>query len=357
VTEHAIDKALETITPVADPSLADAVHAFVAAQPVEPRDTVEATPLTMIAAGATQTAPPVSAASPTPIVEPTESVIVTLDESPTSDDTVPANATEATDQTDHTADESEQAGSVDERVHQPDKIAEERGLAPLRFPKLSQAFIPLRRMGSRKLVVGSLAFAGVCTAVSVGAVLWARSAVAEAEQRSPSTASPAITNMEAAERDQLGVAMPVTETAPAPIGGTCTATVTASSAEAKIFVDGKAHGSGPQTITGTCGAMVVVEARHPRYADFKREVVLENEMKIEVRLERERTTLTLITEPPGAQVTYDGRVLGTTPLTTDVNRHELGHMYFRLDGYESDWRKIVPKDRKRTVSVKLEKIR
>jgi hypothetical protein len=144
---------------------------------------------------------------------------------------------------------------------------------------------------------------------------------------------------------------------PAAAPASCALTIRASHPEATIWVDGVKAGAAPQTITRACNATAAVEVRHPRYADFKRQITLDGNATIDAVLEREQTELTLWSEPEGADVIYDGKLIGKTPLVTQVNRFEQGHLYFKLDGYETDWRRIVPRDAKKTVAITLKKLR
>jgi hypothetical protein len=62
-----------------------------------------------------------------------------------------------------------------------DKIARQRGLPPIRIPTKSTAFVALHGMASRRLVIVALAVALAGLAIGASAVIWARSAVAQAE--------------------------------------------------------------------------------------------------------------------------------------------------------------------------------
>ena len=61
----------------------------------------------------------------------------------------------------------------------------------------------------------------------------------------------------------------------------------------------------------------------------------------------------MVSEPAGAQVTYNGSVVGRTPLVIKVNRYEQGTVWFRAPNHEADWRKIVPSKATKTLSIKL----
>ncbi len=62
-----------------------------------------------------------------------------------------------------------------------DKIARQRGLPPIRVPTKSTAFVALHGMSSRRLVILALAVAFLGVAIGTSAVIWARSAIAQAE--------------------------------------------------------------------------------------------------------------------------------------------------------------------------------
>lgn len=260
-----------------------------------------------------------------------------------------------------------------------DMIAAERGVAPIRVPSVSQAFVALRVPSARKLVAGSLTVAGISIGIAVAAVIWARGAVADAENAAaaarahndvapapapsmaPSTAPAEQLAPTAAPVDQpQAMAKPMVDEeteARGPAPTTCSVIVSASSEGATVWVDGASRGLAPATITGACDTTVQVEVRHPRYAVYQRELVLAGNLELDAQLERQKTELTVWSEPAGVEVIYDGQKIGRTPLTTKVNRYEQGHMYFRAPGYETDWRRVVPKEAKKTVAITLKKAR
>lgn len=245
-----------------------------------------------------------------------------------------------------------------------DRVAAERGVAPIRVPTRSTAFVPLRAVSSRQLVIGSISIAAVSLCVAAGAIVWARGAVADSQTTKASLARPLDERQpvatDAPQANAAGIrpipapTMPADQPAPA---GLCNITVHASSEGGTVWLDGKARGLAPQTITGVCNATAAIEVRHPRYATFKQELVLTDGLEFSAKLERDTTELTVWSEPAGAEVTYEGRVVGKTPLTVKVSRFEQGQLYFRAPGYETDWRRIVPKQARKTVSITLKKAR
>ncbi len=314
----------------------------------ERRDTIEAPPLSLVKVE------PIAAKSDT-----TESVAVRIDE-PTAPAVVAEPVAEAvTDApTDAVAVVTEPIAEAATDAHD-DRVAAERGVAPIRVPTRSTAFVPLRAISSRKIVIGSISIAAVSLCVAAGAIVYARGAIAD----SKAAQTPLVDVEQPAQPESPALAPAITPIAAPtmastqPASGICSVTVRASSDGAIVWLDGKARGLAPQTLTGVCNAAAVIEVRHPRYADFKQDLVLTDGLEVVAKLERETTELTVWSDPPGAEVTYEGRVIGKTPLETSVHRFEQGQLNFRAPGYEPDWRRIVPKQAKKTVSITLKKAR
>lgn len=109
-------------------------------------------------------------------------------------------------------------------THAIDAIAQERGVTPIRMPSESSAYLPVREpRPSRALLVAAMSVAAACVVVTIGTIVWARSAVADAHQ--PDTAAtppmPAPSHVEPAAP---AFVLPITPAAPA----TCSITVRAS---------------------------------------------------------------------------------------------------------------------------------
>jgi hypothetical protein len=273
-----------------------------------------------------------------------------------------------------------------------DAVAAQRGIARIRMPRVSkryQAIATPRARSSRRLVLGSVALAGTSLAITVGALL-SRSSVAEPAQgaqvtqaaQPTSIAQPAPASQPAPAAQPAPASQPAPAAQPAPAvqpapaaqpapaeqpaalepaitaSSTCQLDVRASIADAIVWVDGVRVGQAPVRVAAACNSVANVELRHPRYATFQQAVSVdagapEGTSTLDAQLEREKTTLTLWSEPAGAQVTYNGSVVGRTPVTIKVPRYEQGTVWFRAANHEADWRKIVPTEATKTVTIKL----
>lgn len=248
----------------------------------------------------------------------------------------------------------------------PDRVAQRRGSPPIAEPYVRD------RDHRRGWLIAASAFSIACLAVAVCVVVWARGEVQRARAArsvvrplvasngpapiaSPSTAqstspiaSPSTSTVSMAR------SAPVPPSAPAQVAPSCAMHVTTNVEGATVYIDGIPHGEAPADVPVACGIDTLVELRHPRYEGFKRSLsVGDGTLEVDAHLDREKTELTVWSDPPGATVTYNGHPLGKTPLVTKVNRYERGTLWFRAPGREADWRKIVPKQPAKTVSVKL----
>ncbi|HEU4613203.1 MAG TPA: PEGA domain-containing protein, partial [Kofleriaceae bacterium] len=235
----------------------------------------------------------------------------------------------------------------------PDRVAERRGLPPITVPYV-------RDRNRRGWLIASGAFSLACLAVAVFVIVWARGEVQRARAEHsvvrPLVASngPAPAASPSTTTVSMARSAPVPPSAPAQVAPTCAIHVTTNIDGATVYIDGIPHGAAPADVPVACGIDTLVELRHPRYEGFKRSLsVADGTLEVDAHLEREKTELTVWSDPPGATVTYNGHPLGKTPLVTKVNRYERGTLWFRAPGREADWRKIVPKQAAKTVSVKL----
>jgi hypothetical protein len=245
---------------------------------------------------------------------------------------------------------------------------------------------------SRAVYLGAIAVAIASTLITIAVIVWARGAVSDARAKAaaavrakassaatpsdgatsapPSvaglspTGSPAASATEPAEPADLpepadrAVASSTMTAAVVPTDSTratgdCIVTVSSPVKDAKVFVDGVASGGIPAKVAAPCGKQIEIAVRHLRYEDMKRKVTASDGLRVDAALERAQVTLKLLSDPPGAEVTYNGRRLGATPLVTKVNRFEQGMLWFRHVGMVADWRKIFPKGETATVSITL----
>jgi hypothetical protein len=250
-----------------------------------------------------------------------------------------------------------------------DAVAVERDIETVGEPSVreSRPEIPQRAPRSRRVVVAAMSFASVCLGVTVGTIVWANGAAAQPQAspaanvvdepaRTAALAVPTTTAIVAAPESAVestnepSVELPVA----APLPASCALDITSSIADSSVFIDKRHRGVAPMTASVACGQPVTIEVRHARYASFEQTITPTAEHQtVQATLERERTTVRLVSEPP-ALVTIDGVPIGKTPMTTTVPRYEQTTFRFAARGYAADWRRVLPKTRKSTVMLKLE---
>ena len=256
----------------------------------------------------------------------------------------------------------------------------ERGIQPITSaPKRT----PLQ---PRQIMVASAGVAAACIIATIGTIVWARGAVSDARAESARSRDPAA-SVERVRPLEPAIdtfpSGPVTATPPAEVTGQvvepvgdedpaanadvtpltaatvnradCSLSVTASVSGSTVFVDGAPQArrrpeSPPPAIRRSSSRFAIRATRTSR-ARSRRAAA---PSRIEATLEREKTALTVWSNPP-AQVVYNGKPLGTTPLTAKVPRYEQGTLRFQAKGMAPDWRRILPKTAKKTVSVTLTK--
>jgi hypothetical protein len=239
-------------------------------------------------------------------------------------------------------------------------ISLERGIKPIALPYVRESMpvIPQGMPSSRRVVLASMTFAAVCLAVGGAAIVWAQDAIAEAQPKPAPAAmivdEPVVEQPVQTREAETMIAMPVTAT-PAPT--TCKLDIEASVADSRVKIDGKDRGLVPASIAVACGKPVDIEVRHPRYALYRSSITVTGERQaLHAKLEREKATVTLTSNPP-ATVTVNGTAIGKTPMTTTVARFEQTTFRFSAPGFDSDWRRIMPKSGTSAVALELKRQR
>jgi hypothetical protein len=237
-------------------------------------------------------------------------------------------------------------------------ISLERGIKPIALPYVRESMpvIPQGMPSSRRVVLASMTFAAVCLAVGGAAIVWAQDAVAEAQPKPAAMIvdEPVVEQPVQTREAETMIAMPVTAT-PAPT--TCKLDIEASVADSRVKIDGKDRGLVPASIAVACGKPVDIEVRHPRYALYRSSITVTGERQaLHAKLEREKATVTLTSNPP-ATVTVNGIAIGKTPMTTTVARFEQTTFRFSAPGFDSDWRRIMPKSGTSAVALELKRQR
>jgi hypothetical protein len=137
--------------------------------------------------------------------------------------------------------------------------------------------------------------------------------------------------------------------------GPCKLTVTTTPAGSIISVDGNTAGPSPLTIANAC-QRTRIDVSHPRYQSQARFVALaaDHPATLDVTLSRPTHAVTVMTLPPGAEVSIDGRRAGTTPTIVQVMGFTSVDLTIEKGGYKTLTKRVysrVPQDR---VFVKLD---
>ena len=136
--------------------------------------------------------------------------------------------------------------------------------------------------------------------------------------------------------------------------GPCRVTISSTPAGSNVKVDGEKLGVSPMTVEGPCKPRKV-EVSHPRYAPVTR-VVTPAEGKaesVEITLVRPTHTLSIVTSPPGATISIEGRRAGTSPAVVQIMGFNGVKVTIEKSGYKTVTQRFyskVPQDR---LSVRL----
>jgi hypothetical protein len=177
---------------------------------------------------------------------------------------------------------------------------------------------------------------------------------ASVAQKPPAAAKPAAQKLAAAApQKSAAVEKPARAEKPAPEPaaaptiapgepGVCTARVITEPKDVKVIWGGQVIGNSP--IDGArvpCGAAQVTLDR-ARWQEVTVDVSLQagDTAVVRQRLRRPRSTLVLTSSPPGAQLTVNRVVIGTTPKQIEVSRFEKFPIRASLKGYQP-WTKSV----------------
>jgi hypothetical protein len=137
-----------------------------------------------------------------------------------------------------------------------------------------------------------------------------------------------------------------------------TLTIKTNPEGAKVMINGKLAGTGPVTSSLKAGDYSFV-ASLSGHEDAQGQITLEPGKTEEVALTLNKIKpgqLVISTEPAGAQVTINGSVVGTSPVTKEVAAGDY-NVVASLDGYESDDQTVSLTAGKSTeVRLQLEKI-
>ena len=143
---------------------------------------------------------------------------------------------------------------------------------------------------------------------------------------------------------------PPTAGGPSVVGsGPCRIGITANLPGAAVKVDGQSVGVSPVTLDGPCQSRKV-EISHPRYTTVTRVVTPapDKPESLEITLPRPMHYLNVISTPPGATISIDGRRLGTSPAIIHVPGFTIVRITIEKAGYKTVTQRYyskVPQDR------------
>jgi hypothetical protein len=162
--------------------------------------------------------------------------------------------------------------------------------------------------------------------------------------------------------DQQPAAPDDPATAPA---ATCTAAVDTSPATARVRLDGNEVGVGSlEDVVVPCDREFTLKVEHAGYKTFERRFTAATgvPLRIDAALTRQepvvskKSRLRIATEPAGAIVTVDGKVVGRGPAAVTVGIGDTVFVTATLKGHKGWSKKVYVKKKAQSVSAKLEAI-
>ena len=152
---------------------------------------------------------------------------------------------------------------------------------------------------------------------------------------------------------------------PAVPATSCTAAVDTSPATARVLLDGGEIGVGSlEDVTVPCDREFTLKVEHAGYKTFERRFTAATgvPLRIDAALTRQdpvvakKSRLRIATEPAGAIVTVDGKVVGRGPASVTVGTGDTVFITATLKGHKGWSKKLYVKKKAQSVSAKLEPI-
>jgi hypothetical protein len=145
----------------------------------------------------------------------------------------------------------------------------------------------------------------------------------------------------------------------------CTAAIDTSPATARVLVDGREAGVGSlEDVAVPCDREFSLKVEHAGYKTFDRRFTAATgvPLRIDAALTRQepvvskKSKLRISTEPAGAIVTVDGKVIGRGPASVTVGTGDTVFVTATLKGHKGWSKKVYVKKKAQTVSATLEPI-
>ncbi|HSK00625.1 MAG TPA: PEGA domain-containing protein, partial [Kofleriaceae bacterium] len=136
--------------------------------------------------------------------------------------------------------------------------------------------------------------------------------------------------------------------------GPCRVNLTVTPAGSTVKVDGARVGVSPLALDGPC-ARRRIDIVHPRYAPVTRYVtpVLDQPESLEVTLVRPTHKLTVVTNPPGATISIEGRRAGTSPTVVQIMGFYGVKVTIEKPGYKTVTQRVYSKVKQDRLTVRM----
>jgi hypothetical protein len=173
----------------------------------------------------------------------------------------------------------------------------------------------------------------------------------------PPAPAPVVTaGSDTATSDPVDDSEPVAGSAPTVGSGPCRLTLATTPAGSLVRLDDQAVGASPLTVQTTCDKHKL-EIAHARYQTVTRSIALaaDKPEQLDIALLRPVHAVTVTSQPPGAELSIDGRRAGTTPTVIQMMGFATVKLTFTKPGFQTITTKVYSKTPQDRVSVKLTK--
>lgn len=152
---------------------------------------------------------------------------------------------------------------------------------------------------------------------------------------------------------------------PPPAAASCAASIDTAPETARVLLDGKEIGVGSlEGVAVPCDKEFTLEVEHAGYKTFTRRFTASAEvpLRIDAALTRQepavvkRSRLRIVSDPPGAIVTVDGKVIGRGPASVTTGTGDTVFVTATLKGHKGWSKRVYVKKKTQTVTAKLDPI-
>jgi hypothetical protein len=154
-------------------------------------------------------------------------------------------------------------------------------------------------------------------------------------------------------------AEPAAAAAPSAATGACTASIESNVDDAQVSINGSPVGTGTvRDKPVPCGEELLITVEHPRKQRFEERVTASPgaPARVVATLRPPAARLTVISNPPGATLSVNGKVVGRSPATVDVKAFRSVRVTASLKGYKVWERRVRMSKSELTVMAALDRI-